>query len=220
MRGFESGCKRLIMPNFSLIIFSREPVPGHTKTRLIPRYGAAGAAAIHSQLLERTVSTGLTATTKVAAYIDGALSSGYFSQPKNTQLLTLHPQTGADLGERMHNALQETLKAADRALLVGSDCAVHTAAALQTAASALDECDMVFTPAEDGGYVLVGARQSAANRLRAAFAGIDWGTPQVMAQTRQRLAAAHLSCTEMPTLWDIDEPADVERALAAGLIQL
>jgi glycosyltransferase A (GT-A) superfamily protein (DUF2064 family) len=73
---------------------------------------------------------------------------------------------------------------------------------------------MVFTPAEDGGYVLVGAQQDYPQ----AFEGIDWGTEQVMAQTRKNLAAAHISWAEQPVLWDIDMPADVQRARQAGLI--
>jgi uncharacterized protein len=153
-------------------------------------------------------------------YAADPLSTPYFSQLKAHLPFTLEQQTGADLGARMAQALVHELRTHERVLLVGADCAVHSAEGLQAAAHALGGHDMVFTPAEDGGYVLVGARPAAASRLGAAFAGVSWGTAQVMAQTRERLAAAALSHAEMPTLWDIDEPADVERALAAGLLQI
>jgi uncharacterized protein len=205
---------------FALLIFTREPVPGRTKTRLIPAHGAAGAAQIHTQLLLRTLRTGLDATKTVVVYAADTLSTPYFSQLKTHLPFTLKQQTGADLGARMAQALLHELRTHERVLLVGADCAVHSAEGLQAAAHALGSHDMVFTPAEDGGYVLVGARRAAASRLGAAFGGVSWGTAQVMAQTRERLAAAALSHAEMPTLWDIDEPADVERALAAGLLSL
>jgi hypothetical protein len=65
----------------------------------------------------------------------------------------------------------------------------------------------VFTPAEDGGYVLVGLRRPQP----ALFEAIDWGSDRVMAQTRARLKQLGLRCSEMPTLWDVDEPADWQR---------
>jgi glycosyltransferase A (GT-A) superfamily protein (DUF2064 family) len=38
-----------------LIIFTRYPAPGKTKTRLIPALGPKGAAALQKQMTERTV---------------------------------------------------------------------------------------------------------------------------------------------------------------------
>ena len=40
------------------------------------------------------------------------------------------------------------------------------------------------------------------------FEAIAWSTPQVMAQTRERLKQAGASWLEMESLWDVDEPAD------------
>jgi glycosyltransferase A (GT-A) superfamily protein (DUF2064 family) len=104
------------------------------------------------------------------------------------------------------------------ALLIGSDCAVHSVASLNAARAALQTVDMVFTPAEDGGYVLVGARRAHAAAFAAIFAQIEWGTEHVMQQTRERLRAAAVSWHALPTLWDIDTGEDVERALLLGLL--
>jgi hypothetical protein len=43
------------------------------------------------------------------------------------------------------------------------------------------------------------------------FEAIEWGRDQVMAQTRARLQQLDLRWSEMPTLWDVDEPADWQR---------
>jgi glycosyltransferase A (GT-A) superfamily protein (DUF2064 family) len=55
--------------------------------------------------------------------------------------------------------------------------------------------------------VLVGLRRPQP----ALFEAIDWGTDRVMAQTRARLGQLGLRYSEMPKLWDVDEPADWQR---------
>ena len=67
--------------------------------------------------------------------------------------------------------------------------------------------DAVFLPAEDGGYVLVGLKEPRP----ALFAGLPWGTPAVMEETRARLEAAGLSWSEPAMLWDLDEAGDYRR---------
>ena len=62
----------------------------------------------------------------------------------------------------------------------------------------------MLIPAEDGGYVLLGLRRP----LPQVFEGIAWSTPQVLAQTRDRLRSAGASWTELEPLWDVDEAAD------------
>jgi glycosyltransferase A (GT-A) superfamily protein (DUF2064 family) len=91
-----------------------------------------------------------------------------------------------------------------------------TTADLAQAAAALDDARMVFIPAEDGGYVLVGARRGGLET--GCFEDVAWGSAEVMAQTRQRLAnrgwSAGQDWREMPALWDVDTPEDFKRALA------
>ena len=92
-------------------------------------------------------------------------------------------------------------------LIVGTDCPVLTVDHLQQAADVLQTQDAVLIPAEDGGYVLIGLRRA----LPEVFDGVEWSTPQVLAQTQARLRAAGASWQELPTLWDVDEPADWAR---------
>ena len=55
--------------------------------------------------------------------------------------------------------------------------------------------------------MLVGLRQPQPGL----FENIEWGSEQVMAQTRDRLARLGLRWTELLTLWDVDRPADLAR---------
>ena len=96
--------------------------------------------------------------------------------------------------------------AAGPTIVIGSDCPALTPSHLRQAADVLREGrDVVVIPAEDGGYVLIGSRRPQPGL----FNGMTWGTDQVMAQTRQRLAHSGLTWRELPPLWDVDRPADL-----------
>ncbi len=63
----------------------------------------------------------------------------------------------------------------------------------------------MFGPAADGGYTLVGLKRP----VPSLFAAMRWSHDRVMADTRERIAAARLRHVELPLLHDIDEPADL-----------
>jgi hypothetical protein len=115
----------------------------------------------------------------------------------------------------MRAAFESALARHPRALLVGSDCPALTTRHLRQADRALcEEADAVLAPCEDGGYALIGLRRVDA-RL---FDGISWGSGNVMAATRNRLAGLGWRWRELETLWDVDRPEDYERLLASGLL--
>lgn len=97
------------------------------------------------------------------------------------------------------------LQRGGRSLLIGADIPALDADLLQRAAQALNDVDAVFVPAFDGGYALVGLRRPEPTL----FEGMAWSTPTVMARTRERLLAAHLSFVELAPVADIDLPADL-----------
>jgi uncharacterized protein len=123
----------------------------------------------------------------------------------------LMPQADGDLGARMLAALAA---AGGPALVIGTDCPVLSTADLRNAAAILRSgTDVVVLPAEDGGYVLIGARRTEST----IFSGMTWSTPQVMEETRTRLRQAKLTWQEPATLWDVDLPEDLERLGTCGL---
>ena len=95
-------------------------------------------------------------------------------------------------------------------LLVGSDCPVLTPALLGQCHAALQTTEAVCLPAEDGGYALIGVRESHPGLFR----GIDWGTARVMAQTRQRARALGWRLACPAEVWDVDRPEDLGRLAA------
>ena len=81
------------------------------------------------------------------------------------------------------------------------------------AIEALAEYDVALGPAEDGGYYLIGVRESDAE----VFSGIQWGSGQVLAATLQKFRDLGWRWHELATRRDVDRPADLE-ALADLLI--
>lgn len=191
-------------PDAVIQIFARAPVPGAVKTRLIPALGAEGAAALQAKLLFRTLEMATRASmAPVQLWCAPDCRHAAFQDWPG---VSRHVQQGADLGERMAHALAAGLRSAQRVVLIGTDCPALDANGLHQAIARLADHDVVLGPAEDGGYVLVGWRRPVA-----LFAGIDWGSEQVLDQTRARLRAAGASWHELPVLWDVDRPADVAR---------
>ncbi len=197
-----------------VLVFARAPEPGAAKTRLIPLLGAERAANLQRILIERALRTAIDARLgDVELWCTPSAAHPLFSG-RPTDLRTAS-QRGNDLGARMFNAASASLKSSRRAILVGTDCPALLPTDLQDAARALQSgYDAVFTPAEDGGYVLVGLARCDA-RL---FDGISWGTDTVMACTRARLAELGWRWLELPVSWDVDRPADFHRLAASGLI--
>ena len=195
----------------AIIIFAREPVAGQVKTRLIPALGAEGACQLYTQLLEHTLHT-MTHSflADIIVCITPESEEQYFLQMPQAHLFFLSVQYGQDLGARMYNALASALKSYSKAILVGTDCPFLTPKDLQEAINALDHSDMVFSPAYDGGYVLVGAKKTHSKL----FAHIDWGTEQVMEQTRTCLKKYGVSWQELSKQYDIDVAEDLPRLLS------
>ena len=190
-----------------IIIFAKAPVPGEVKTRMIPAFGAENAALLHAALVERALETAIRSNVPVELCCAPDAAHNFFHECAEDFDITLTEQGEGDLGLRMLRALNTAIAAHGRAVLIGADCPAFTPKHLAGALDALETSDIVLTPAEDGGYVLVGARCTH-DRM---FENIDWGTARVLTQQRGNLATCGLRAHEMETLWDVDRPADLAR---------
>ena len=196
--------------NCRIMIFAKAPTPGQVKTRLIPALGGSGAAEMQRQLIERTLCTAVAAGLGTPElWCAPGPGDPFFASCANKHGVSLQPQGEGDLGIRMARALESALASDLPALLIGCDCPALTPDYLCEAAAALAAGnDAVFGPAEDGGYVLVGAARSLPAHL---FEDIAWGTATVMQVTRARLARGNWRWRELALLWDLDRPEDLAR---------
>ncbi|HZP13831.1 MAG TPA: TIGR04282 family arsenosugar biosynthesis glycosyltransferase [Nevskiaceae bacterium] len=198
-----------------LLVFARAPIAGRCKTRLIAKYGKRGAARIHRELVLRTLRTAGAHGAPCELWCEPSARHAFFLKCRREFGVALKSQPAGDLGRKMALALVRALDdGSGKVLIVGTDCPALTVADLQAAAAALDRHDVVLQPAEDGGYVLIGARRFAAGALRNIF----WSSGLELAQTRRGLARLGFSVAPLAERWDVDWPADVGRARQSGFL--
>ena len=197
--------------NCRIIVYAKAPIPGEVKTRLSAVLDAESSAVLHAALVERALAiaqdSGL-AHRELCCAPDQTHS--FFRTCAEDFGVALTGQGEGGLGERMLRTLARALQTHEAAIIIGADCPALTGRHVAGAARALASNDVVLTPADDGGYVLIGARRVHDDM----FDAIDWGTDEVMAQQRRQLRACALSWHEMETLWDVDRPEDLPRLRA------
>ena len=191
-----------------LIIFTRYPEPGKTKTRLIPVLGEEGAATLQRQMTESTLAE----VKKVSRFYPSSMEVHFAGG--NEQLMQdwlgssiiYRRQTEGDIGCRMASAFQESFEAGiDSIVLIGIDCPDLNAQLMVQAFQALDRHDLVIGPARDGGYYLIGLRRFVPEL----FIGISWSTNEVLQQTQNIIQRLELVVAYLPLLSDIDRPEDL-----------
>lgn len=190
------------------MLFAKAPVAGAVKTRLIPLLGAAAAAQLHERLVMHALQMLIEADVgpvEICCAPDD--SHAFFHQCRQRFGVGLSTQCEGDLGERMGDAFARALVTAPSALIVGADCPSITISDVRDAASQLGSVDAALIPADDGGYVLIGARRT--HPLM--FDRIDWGQATVLAAQRARFRALGWKWHEGATRWDIDRPEDLPR---------
>jgi glycosyltransferase A (GT-A) superfamily protein (DUF2064 family) len=104
-----------------VIVFARAPLPGRAKTRLVQRLGAAGAARLQARLTERALRTAIASRCgKVELHGTPRIGHPFFLRERRELAITLVRQSGRDLGERMHRALNAALRKYRYAILIGA----------------------------------------------------------------------------------------------------
>jgi uncharacterized protein len=200
--------KLLGSPKKHLIIFTRYPEPGKTKTRLIPALGAVGAANLQRQMTEHTIwqVKELQKTVAVSCEVRFAGGSLQLMEDWLGGDLVYQSQGEGGLGERMGRSLFDAFESgAEQVMIIGTDCPGVNSHLLVTAFEQMETCELVLGPAIDGGYYLIGLRRY----MRELFTDIDWGTAQVLKQTIDIAQELGLSQVYLPPLADVDRPEDL-----------
>lgn len=205
-------------PNSRLQVFTRAPVAGAVKTRLQPLLGEAGCAEFHQYLVHHCLDTLIPAQLcPLELWCTPDYTDPFFTACRQQYPLSLHTQTGGDLGQRMHAAITSALQDAAATVLVGTDCPALSVADIDTALRVLQaDTDIVLGPARDGGYYLIGMREPCASL----FSDIDWSTASVLDTTLTRITSAGRHYHLLEQHDDIDTADDYRRFMnTGGLLQ-
>lgn len=199
-------------PSDTVILFTRYPVAGKCKTRLIPALGPDGAAALHQEMTLHIVAQ-LTRLAAIHPHLLEIHHDGGTEEQMRSWLGSGHTyrrQAEGDIGRRMQAAISSHLGRRQHLLLIGSDCPDLTAEILEEAFVALTANDLVLGPAYDGGYYLIGVDlKSSVSICHTLFQDIPWSTDNVYLTTIKRAEQHRLRCHTLTRLHDIDTPADL-----------
>jgi rSAM/selenodomain-associated transferase 1 len=183
----------------AVVVMGKVPRPGEVKTRLAPPAMAAQLyRAFLADVLEQVEEPG------VFACAGGTIEEARALAPNDWRVVL---QRGDDLGARIENARSDAN--ANAVVILGSDAPMMPRARIAEAFEALARVRAVFGPTSDGGYYLIGMTGPCPELLT----DMPWSTDQVMAETRARARRAGIAIAELEPGYDLDEPADLVRAL-------
>lgn len=197
----------------ALAVMTKVPRPGRVKTRLSPPLTPEEAAALNTCFL-RDTSVAIDATAAegrargVGVYTPVGEEAAYDRiLPQSFELI---PQRGDLFGERLILAAEDLFRVGFSAVcLIDSDSPTVPQSAYARAAQLLAEPgdNMVFGPSHDGGYYLIGMKQLH----RRLFEDIDWSTERVAEQTLERAKETGVPVELLPTWYDVDDRATLQR---------
>ena len=195
-------------------MLTRYPVPGTTKRRLADALGPGGAAMLHRDLaaycFARIAPLAATREAVVEVRYDGGTEQAVRSWLRGPAIF--YEQGPGHLGDRLRAAAEHAFETgAERVVLLGSDCPDAGAPVVRRALAQLAEHDVVFGPADDGGYYLAGLNRGLDRAALAALFGdsIPWGGVDVLRATLAAASRLDLDSGTLPVLRDIDRPQDL-----------
>lgn len=211
-------------PTTAVAIVCKTPIPGRSKTRLVPLVGAESSAALSACFI-RDTALALEMVPEAVGRTNHALYAPVGSEAALRPLLP--PGWGAvarddpDFGRVLLGGMEAFLGPEaggrhDGAIIVNSDSPTLPPGLVTTAIAALRAPGdrLVLGPATDGGYTLVGLKTPHAR----VFQDIRWSTPEVLATSIRRAEEIGLPVTLLPPWYDVDDAATfaVLRAEFAG----
>lgn len=187
-----------------LVIFARAPQAGRVKRRLAREIGVLAATRFYRTTLERTLRL-LVADRRWTVWLfvtpDNSLDHPIWCGARRRR------QGHGDLGQRMRRPF-DTLPPGP-VVVVGSDIPAMRGHHIARAFTLLGCNDLVFGPASDGGFWLVGAKclRPLPHTL---FDGARWSTPHALADTLSTIPDRY-SVGFADTLDDVDDAEDLRR---------
>lgn len=183
-----------------LIIFTRVPIEGHTKTRLEDFLSKKDIVLFHKNLIKRLMSD--------VKYNEWDLEVHATPFEKVNILKEFLPnerykaQADANLFEKMEIAIDTALKTYDKVAIIGSDIYDISAKDIKNAFDALDDNDIVFNPSSDGGYSLVASKINIDGKLNIDFINKS----MILDETIKNSNSSRIKCLRI--IDDIDTKED------------
>lgn len=195
-----------------LVILARAPQLGRVKRRLAAGIGAIAAARFYRMTIARQIGM-LSRDSRWTVWLfvtpDATLAHPAWRGISRSRV---YSQEQGDLGQRMKRPFR--VLPPGPIVLVGSDIPALRAPHIARAFEMLGHHDLVFGPASDGGFWLVGARRTRP-LPRTLFTAVRWSTAHALADTLATIPA-RFSTGLADTLDDVDTAQDLARLDSAS----
>ncbi|MDO5017976.1 MAG: TIGR04282 family arsenosugar biosynthesis glycosyltransferase [Lagierella massiliensis] len=186
----------------AIILFTRVPVPGKTKTRLMPDFSKEDSCKIHTILLENIFNCIKSTKRDIFIYIYPIEKVDLMESILKFE--KFYGQKGKNLNEKIANSIYETLeKGYDKVILVGSDIVGIDKSYMDKAFNMLDTKDIVIGPVKDGGYGLIGMK-----KRHEIFNEEKSGHSEVLKNLIQRIVETRLTYGLLEEILDVDDIGD------------
>ncbi|WMM24623.1 TIGR04282 family arsenosugar biosynthesis glycosyltransferase [Tissierella sp. MB52-C2] len=192
----------------ALILMTRVPLPGMTKTRLMDIMTGEECANLHMEFLKDLFNTFKALKEDIDIYITYTpeYSLGVIGNiiPNFTKTF---PQRGEDLGSKMYNGISHVLNLGyEKVVLIGSDIPHISSSDIFYSFEILDKNHIVLGPSYDGGYYLIGMKTPNKGIFHI---NKKWGGKSVLESTVDIINSQGLTVDFAPKYMDIDTKEDL-----------
>lgn len=184
-----------------LIIFTRVPIEGHTKTRLEDFLSKKDIVFFHKNLIKRLISDVKSQEWDLEVHVTPFEKVNILKEFLPNE--RYKAQADANLFEKMEIAIDSALKNLDKVALIGSDIYDISAKDIKNAFDALDDNDIVFNPSSDGGYSLVASKINIDGKLNIDFINKS----MILDETIKNSNSSRIKCLRI--IDDIDTKEDL-----------
>lgn len=184
-----------------LIIFTRVPIEGHTKTRLEDFLSKKDIVLFHKNLIKRLISDVKSQEWDLEVHVTPFEKLNILKEFLPNEIYKAQADT--NLFEKMEIAIDSALKNHDKVTIIGSDIYDISAKDIKNAFDALDDNDIVFNPSSDGGYSLVASKINIDGKLNIDFINKS----MILDETIKNSNSSRIKCLRI--IDDIDTKEDL-----------
>lgn len=184
-----------------LIIFTRVPIEGQTKTRLEDFLSKKDIVLFHKNLIKRLIGDVKSQEWDLEVHVTPFEKVNILKEFLPNE--RYNAQADANLFGKMEIAIDTALKTYDKVAIIGSDIYDISAKDIKNAFDALDDNDIVFNPSSDGGYSLVASKINIDGKLNIDFKNKS----MILDETIKNSNSSRIKCLRI--IDDIDTKEDL-----------
>lgn len=184
-----------------VIIFTRVPIEGHTKTRIEDFLSKKDIVIFHKNLIKRLINDVKSQEWDLEVHVTPFEKVNILKEFLPNE--RYKAQADVNLFEKMEIAIDTVLKTYNKVAIIGSDIYDISAKDIKNAFDALDDNDIIFNPSSDGGYSLVASKINIDGKLNIDFKNKS----MILDETIKNSNSSRIKCLRI--IDDIDTKEDL-----------